>query len=202
MPPRRRSAEQDEERHRRSLRQTRCRVPIQSRARPLVGRQLWQPRVQVRPRRPEVQALASLLPPEILNLIELRLERTLHQEAQSRRLAHRIQENNRRRALRQSRRACAEAGFNRPIIIQGHGVLCQCQPGQFQPNCRVQDICPTTGRPVRLHFARGADHSTARMIYFATGDEVYPGMYAISGDEWEHDSGNESDSSLPLFSLE
>ena len=40
------------------------------------------------------------------------------------------------------------------------------------------------------------------MIYFATGDEVYPGMYAISGDEWEHDSGNESDSSLPLFSLE
>ena len=44
-----------------------------------------------------------------------------------------------------------------------------------------------------------ADHSTARMIYFATGDEAYPGMYAISGDEWEHDSGNESDSSLPLF---
>ena len=40
------------------------------------------------------------------------------------------------------------------------------------------------------------------MIYFATGDEVYLGMYAISGDEWEHDSGNESDSSLPLFSLE
>ena len=40
------------------------------------------------------------------------------------------------------------------------------------------------------------------MIYFATGDEVYPDMYAISGDEWEHDSGNESDSSFPLFSLE
>ena len=77
--------------------------------------------------------------------------------------------------------------------------MCQCQPGQFQPNCRVQDICPTTRRPVRLHFAPGADHSTARMMYFATGDEAYPGMYAISGDEWEHDSGNESDSSLPLF---
>ena len=77
--------------------------------------------------------------------------------------------------------------------------MCQCQPRQFQPNCRVQDICPTTGRPVRLHFAPGVDHSTARMIYFATGDEAYPGMYAISGDEWEHDSGNESDSSLPLF---
>ena len=40
------------------------------------------------------------------------------------------------------------------------------------------------------------------MIYFTTGDEVYPDMYAISGDEWEHDSSNESDSSLPLFSLE
>ena len=90
MPPRRRSAEQDKERHHRRLRRTRRRVPIQSRARPLVGRQLRQPRVQVRPRRPEVQALASLLPPEILNLIELWLERTLHQEAQSRRLAHRI----------------------------------------------------------------------------------------------------------------
>ena len=37
------------------------------------------------------------------------------------------------------------------------------------------------------------------MIYFATGDEVYPDMYAISSDEWEHDSGNESDSSLLLF---
>ena len=37
------------------------------------------------------------------------------------------------------------------------------------------------------------------MIYFTTGDEVYLGMYAISCDEWEHDSGNESDSSLPLF---
>ena len=77
--------------------------------------------------------------------------------------------------------------------------MCQCQPGQFQPNCRVQDIFPTTGRPVRLHFALGADHSTARMIYVATGDEAYLGMYAISGNEWEHDSGNESDSSLPLF---
>ena len=77
--------------------------------------------------------------------------------------------------------------------------MCQCQPGQFQPNCCVQDICPTTGRPVRLHFAPGADHSTARMMYFAIGDEAYPGMYAICGDEWEHDSGNESDSSLPLF---
>ena len=63
----------------------------------------------------------------------------------------------------------------------------------------MQDICPTTGRLVRLHFAPGADHSTARMIYFATGDEAYPGMYAISSDKWEHDSGNEFDSSLPLF---
>ena len=158
-------------------------MPIQSRAHPLVGRQLQQPRVQVRPRRPEVQALAGLLPNEILNLIELQLECTLHQEAQSRRLAYRIQENDRRQALRQSRRAWAEAGFNRPIIRQGHAVLCQCQPEQFQPNCHVQDICPTMGRPVRLHFPRGADHSTARMIYFATGDEVYPGMYAISGDK-------------------
>ena len=197
MPPRRGSAEQDEERHHRCLRRTRQRVPIQSRARPLVGWQLRQPRVQVQPRRPEVQALASLLSMELINLVDLQLERTLHQEAQSRRLAHRIQD--RQRALRESQRAWAEAGFNRPIIRQGHAVLCQCQPGQFQPNCHMQDICPTTGRPVRLHFAPGADHSIARMIYFAVGDKVYPDMYAISGDEWEHDSGNESDSSLPLF---
>ena len=153
----------------------------------------------IQPRRPKVQALASLLPMELLNLVELQLERTLYQEAQSRRLAHRIQEDDRRRALQESRRAWAEAGFNHPIIRQGHAVVCQCQPGQFQPNCCVQDICPTTERPVRLHFTPSADHSTARMIYFATGDEVYPSMYAISGDEWEHDSGNESDSSLPLF---
>ena len=174
-------------------------MPIQSRARPLVGWQLRQPRVQVQPRCPEVQVLANLLPIEILNLIELQVERTLHQEAQSRRLAHRIQENDRRRALRQSRKAWTEAGFNHPIIRQGYAVLCQCQPVQFQPNCRVQDICLTTGRPVRLHFACGADHSTPRMIYFATGDEVYPRMYAISDDEWEHDSGNESNLSLLLF---
>ena len=42
MPPRQGFAEQDKERHRRRLRQTRRRVPIQSRARPLVGRQLRQ----------------------------------------------------------------------------------------------------------------------------------------------------------------
>ena len=174
-------------------------MPIRSRARPLVGRQLRHPRVQVRPFRPEVQSLAGLLPVEILNLVELQLQRTLNEEAQSRKLARRIQENDRRRALRESRRAWAEAGFNHPIIKQGHALMCQCQPGQFQPNCRVEDICPTTGRPIRLHFAPGADHSTAHMIYFAIGDEAYPGMYAISGDEWEHDSGNESDSSLPLF---
>ena len=77
--------------------------------------------------------------------------------------------------------------------------MCQCQPRQFQPNCHVQDIFPTTGRPIRLHFAPGVDYSTARMIYFATGDKVYPGMYAISGDEWEHDSDDKSESSLPLF---
>ena len=47
---------------------------------------------------------------ELLNLVEIQLERTLHQEAQSRRLAHRVQENDRQRALRESRRAWAEAG--------------------------------------------------------------------------------------------
>ena len=76
--------------------------------------------------------------------------------------------------------------------------MCQCHPGQFQPNCCVQDICPTTGRPIRLHFAPSADY-IARMINFATRDEVYPGMCAISGDKWEHDSGNESNSSFPFF---
>ena len=136
---------------------------------------------------------------ELLHLVELQLQRALNQETQSRRLAHRVQENERRRALRESRRAWAKAGFNRPIIREGHALVCQCQPGQFQSNCRVQAICPTMGRPVRLHFAPGADHSTTCMIYFAIGDKVYPGMYAISSDGWEHDSGDESDSSLLLF---
>ena len=60
-------------------------------------------------------------------------------------------------------------------------------------------FCPTMGRHVRLHFAPGVDHSTTCMIYFAIGDEIYPSMYAIFGDEWEHDSGDESDSSFTLF---
>ena len=56
-----------------------------------------------------------------------------------------------------------------------------------------------TGRPVRIHFALGVDRNTARLIYFGTGDEVYPNMHAISADEWDHDSGDESDSSLTLY---
>ena len=78
-------------------------------------------------------------------------------------------------------------------------MVCQCEPGTFQQNCREQNTCPARRRPVRLHFAPGADHAMARLMYFATGDEIYPDMYAISGDEWEHDSSDESDSSLSLF---
>ena len=37
------------------------------------------------------------------------------------------------------------------------------------------------------------------LMYFAIGDEVCLDMYAISTDEWEHDSGDESDSSLAFF---
>ena len=76
--------------------------------------------------------------------------------------------------------------------------MCQCKLGTFQPNCREQSTCPTTGRLIRLYFAPGADYGMARVMYFATGDELYPGMYAILGDEWKHDSGDKSDSSLPL----
>ena len=77
--------------------------------------------------------------------------------------------------------------------------MCQCETGTFQPNCCEQNTCPTTGRLVRVYFPPGVDHSMARLMYFATGDKVYPDMYGISGDEWEHDSNDESDSSLPLF---
>ena len=56
-----------------------------------------------------------------------------------------------------------------------------------------------TGRPVWIHFALGTDCNTARLVYFGIGDEVYPNMYAISADEWDHDSSNESDSSLILY---
>ena len=78
-------------------------------------------------------------------------------------------------------------------------MACQCKPDTFQPNCRVQDTCSTTGRPVRLHFALGADHSMVCLMYFATGDEVCPNIFAISVDKWEHDSNDKSNSSLPLF---
>ena len=77
--------------------------------------------------------------------------------------------------------------------------MCQCEPGTFQQNCREQNTCLATGRPIRLHFAPSADHAMARLMYFATGDEIYPDMYAISSDEWEHDSSDEFDSSLSLF---
>ena len=136
---------------------------------------------------------------QLLRLLELQLQRVCNQEAQSRRLAHRVQENERRRALQESRRAWTETSFNFPIVREGDALECQCEPETFQPNCRMQDTCPTVGRPLQLHFALGAHHSTARMIYFATGDKVYFDIYAISGDEWEHDSSDESDSSLPLF---
>ena len=56
-----------------------------------------------------------------------------------------------------------------------------------------------TGRPVQIHFTPGADRNTARLIYFGLGDEVYPNMYAISADEWDHDSDDESDLSLTLY---
>ena len=77
--------------------------------------------------------------------------------------------------------------------------MCQCKPRTSQSNCREQDTCLTTGRLVRLHFAPGANHYMAHLIYFATGDKVYLDMYAISGDEWEHDNSDKSDSSLPFF---
>ena len=56
-----------------------------------------------------------------------------------------------------------------------------------------------TGRPIRIHFAPGADRNRACLIYFGTADEVYPNMYAISADKWDHDSGDESDLSLTLY---
>ena len=72
-------------------------------------------------------------------------------------------------------------------------------PNNFNQIAICKTFCPTTGRHVRLYFAPSADHSTTRMIYFASGDKVYPGMYAIFGDKWENDSGDESDSSLTFF---
>ena len=174
-------------------------MPTQSRPRPLLGRQLQQPQVQVQPLHRQVQSLKGLLPMQLLCLLELQLQCVHNQEAQSRRLIHKVEENKRRQALRESRKAWVEASFNHPIIREGNALACQCEPRTFQPNCRVQNTCPTTGRPVRLHFALGANHSIACMIYFATEDKVYLDMYAISGDEWKHDSGDESDSSLSLF---
>ena len=198
MPPKRRSSEQNEERHLWQQRRQGRRVPTQSRPRPLVGQQLRRSQSGARPLHRQVQPLQGLLPIELLRLVELQLLRTRNEEARARILANKVRENERRRAFRQSRRAWNEAGFNRPIRREGIARVCQCEPGTFQPNCREQSTCPTTRRPVRLHFAPGADYGMARVMYFATGDELYPGMYEISGDEWEHDSGDESNSNLPL----
>ena len=109
---------------------------------------------------------------QLLCLLELQLQRVRNQEAKARMLANRVQENKRWRALRESQRAWDEAGFNRPIVREGIAKVCQCKPGTFQSNCHEQDTCPTTGRPVRLHFAPSADHSMARLMYFSTRDEV------------------------------
>ena len=174
-------------------------MPTQSRPRPLVGQQLHRSQSSARPLHCQVRPLEGLLPIELLRLVELQLHRIRNQEAQARILANRVRENERWRALRQSRRAWNEVGFNRPIKREGIARVCQCEPGTFQLNCHEQNTYPTKGRPVRLHFVPGADHGMACLMYFATGDEIYPNMYAISGDEWENNSGDESDSSLPLF---
>ena len=106
MPSRRRSSEQDEERHLRCLRRMGRHVPIQSRPHPLVGWQLRQPQVQVQPLHHQVQSLEGLLLMQLLRLLELQLQCVHNQEAQSRRLAHRVEE--RRRALQESQRAWAK----------------------------------------------------------------------------------------------
>ena len=72
-------------------------------------------------------------------------------------------------------------------------------PNNFNQIVMCKTFCPTTRRPIRLHFAPCVDHSIACMIYFATRDEVYFGLYAIFGNKWEHDSSDESDSNLTLF---
>ena len=79
-------------------------------------------------------------------------------------LANRVQKNERWRDLQENQRAWDKIGFNCPILREGIATACQCEPGIFQPNCRVQDTCPNTQRPVRLHFAPGADYSMARLM--------------------------------------
>ena len=49
---------------------------------------------------------------------------SLHAKARARILANRVRENERRQALRQSRRAWNEAGFNRPIRREGIARVC------------------------------------------------------------------------------
>ena len=61
---------------------------------------------------------------DILCLLELQLLRIHDQEARARILAHRIEENQRRRNLRESQRAWDEAGFNRPIVRQDIATAC------------------------------------------------------------------------------
>ena len=174
-------------------------MPTQSRPRPLVGQQLRRFQSGARPLHRQVRPLEGLLPIELLRLVELQLHWIRNQEAQVRILANRVRENERQRVLRQSPRAWNEAGFNRLIRREGIARVCQCETGTFQLNCREQNTCPTMGRPVWLHFAPGVDHGMACLMYFATGDELYPDIYAIPGNEWEHYSSDESDLSLPLF---
>ena len=158
MLMRRRSNQREGDTHGRQVRRRIRHVPLRTRQRPLQGPLQWP---QERPLRGEVQALQGFLPTDVLRLIQSQLLRLYYEEAQARHLAHRVEENRRRRDLRESRRAWDEAGFNRPIIRQGIAKACQCQPGAYQHYCSVQENCPMIGRLVRIHFAPGANRNTA-----------------------------------------
>ena len=99
MPMRQRSGQSEENTNGRQVRRRiRC-VPLRTRQCPLQGQVQW-PREG--PLHGEVQALQGLLPMDVLHLVESQLLQIYYEEAQARHLAHRVEENRRRRDLRES----------------------------------------------------------------------------------------------------
>ena len=89
-----------------------------------------------------------------------------------------------------------DSGLDCPILQEDIRTSCVSKLGDFQPLYRIHETCPRIGRPVHVHFFSGTNHEIALVIYCSTRDVVDPNLYIISIDEWEHDSGYNTNSNL------
>jgi hypothetical protein len=64
-------------------------------------------------------------------------------------------------------------------------------PGRVLPTSLP--TCLITGRPICVYYAPRANRNVTVLTYlYGREGEVCPDLYSISVDEWEHDSGNDS----------